>query len=130
MSAPVVPNAPAGPPSQSALAISLLSGVAASSSPVVPTAFPFIGSDAGGIYIQGGTVHRIPPYGPVLQIMQQITAHTEAASIRDTGIRSLAQAAALTGIMRNAAEALRALDPIRTPSSAPTRSQDQESAGT
>jgi hypothetical protein len=92
-----------------------------------PRQLPFqvgpIGSDVGGIYIQGGTVHRIPPYGPLMQIMQQITAHIEAASIRDTGVRSLTQATALTGIMRHAAEALRALDPIRTPSPAPTRSQ-------
>jgi hypothetical protein len=82
-----------------------------------------IGSDVGGIYIQGGTVHRIPPYGPVMQIMQQITAYTEGNFIGDTGIRSLAQATALTGIMRHAAEALGALDPIRTPSPAPTHSE-------
>jgi hypothetical protein len=82
-----------------------------------------IGSDAGGVYIQGGTVHRIPPYGPVMQMMQQITAHTQAGSISNIGIRSLAQATALTGIVGHAAEALRALDPIRTPSPAPTRSQ-------
>jgi hypothetical protein len=82
-----------------------------------------IGSDVGGIYIQGGTVHRLPPYGPVMQMMQQIAAHTDASSIRDTGLRSLAQATALTGIIRHAAEALRALDSIRTPSPAPTGSQ-------
>ena len=78
-----------------------------------------IGSDAGGIYIQGGVVRHIPPHSPLLQIMQQITAHNEAATIRDVGVRSLTQAAALAGIVRHSAEALRALDPIRAPSPAP-----------
>ena len=82
-----------------------------------------VGSDGGGIYIQGGTVHHIPPSGPIIQIMQQITDHTDAARINDTGIRSLAQATALTGIVRHAAQALRGLDPIRTPSPVPTRTQ-------
>jgi hypothetical protein len=82
-----------------------------------------IGSDAGGIYIEGGTVHRIPPSSPIIQIMRQITAHADAAFINDTGIRSLAQATALTGIARYAAQALRGLDPIRAPSPVPTRSQ-------
>jgi hypothetical protein len=98
-----------------------------------PHQWPFqvgpMGSDVGGIYIQGGTVHRIPPYGPLMQIMQQLTAHAEATSIRDTGIRSLTQATALTGIMHHAAEALRTLDPIRTPSPALTRSQMTSTTG-
>jgi hypothetical protein len=82
-----------------------------------------IGSDAGGIYIQGGKVHRIPPYGPIMQIMRQIMAHSEAGSIPDAGVRSLAQAGALAGVMRHAAEAIRNLDPIRTPAPALIRSQ-------
>jgi hypothetical protein len=77
-----------------------------------------IGSDAGGIFIQGAVIHRIPPYGPITQIVQQINAYSDAVSLRDTGVRSLAQATALTGIIRHASEALRALDPIRSP--APT----------
>ncbi len=84
-----------------------------------------IDSDGGGIYIQGGVIHRIPPYGPVTQIMQQIDAYTDAASIHDSGIRSLAQVTALAGIIRHASEALRALDPIRTPAPALTRSSTQ-----
>jgi hypothetical protein len=82
-------------------------------------------SGGGGIYIQDGVVHRIPPSGPVAQIMQQIVAHADATALRDTGIRTLTQAAALTGIMRHATEALRALDPIRTPAAAPIPSSDQ-----
>lgn len=85
-----------------------------------------IGSDAGGIYIQNGKVYRIPPYGPV---MQEVIAHNEASTIRDTGIRSLTQATALTGLMRHAANALRALDPIRTPAPAPTRSHTNAKDG-
>jgi hypothetical protein len=65
-----------------------------------------------------------------MQIMQQITAYTDAASIRDIGIRSLTQAVALTGIVRYTGEALRALDPIRTPSQAPTRSSDPDRSRT
>jgi hypothetical protein len=95
-----------------------------------PFELGLLGSDVGPIYIEGGTVHIGPPYGPVTQIMQQITAYTDAASIRDIGIRSLAQAAALTGIVRYTAEALRALDPIRTPSQAPTRSSDPDRSRT
>jgi hypothetical protein len=72
-------------------------------------------------YVQNGHVVRIPPQGPLMQIMQQVVAHTEASTIRDTGIRSLTQATALTGLMRHAAAALRALDPIRTPASAPSQ---------
>jgi hypothetical protein len=89
-----------------------------------------IESDAGGIYILGGKVHRLPPYGPVVQIMQQVTAHTEAVSIQDAGIRTLTQASALTSIIGHAAKALRALDPIRTPAPAPTRSQTQTKTAT
>jgi hypothetical protein len=74
-------------------------------------------------YVQNGHVVRIPPHGPLMQIMQQVVVHTEASTIRDTGIRSLIQATALTGLMRHAADALRALDPIRTP--APAVSQRQ-----
>jgi len=77
-----------------------------------------VGSDSGGIYIQGGTVHRIPPYTPVIQIMRQLTAYTAAASIRDIGMRSLSQADALSGIITHAASALRALDPDRSPAPA------------
>ncbi len=83
-----------------------------------PFEFGIIGSDAGGIYLQGGVLHRIPPYGPILQIMQQINAYSDTASLRDTGLRSVAQATALIGIIRQASEALHALDPIRSP--APT----------
>ena len=83
------------------------------------------GSDAGEIYILGGVVHRIPPYGPVTQIMQQITAYTEAASIGDTGLRSLAQVTALTGIIRHASEALHALDLLQAPAPALTESPGQ-----
>lgn len=79
-----------------------------------------LGSDGGGLYVQGETVHRIPPYGPIVEIMQQVAAHANAASIRDPAIRSLAQAAALQGIALQAANAIRALDPIRAPSPPPT----------
>jgi hypothetical protein len=77
--------------------------------------------DGVNFYVQNGHVVRIPPQGPLMQIMQQVVAHTEASTIRDTGIRSLTQATALTGLMRHAAAALRALDPIRTPASAPSQ---------
>jgi hypothetical protein len=86
-----------------------------------PFEIGIIGSDAGGIFIQGGVVHRIPPYGPILQIMQQINAYGDAASVRDKGVRSLAEAAALAGIVRHASAARRALDPIRSPAAAVTR---------
>jgi hypothetical protein len=82
-----------------------------------------IGSDAGGIYIEGGKVHHLPPYGPVMQIMEQVVAYTDAVSINDTGLRTVAQAAALNRAVRHAAEALRALDPIRTPAPAPNQAQ-------
>jgi hypothetical protein len=62
--------------------------------------------------------------------MQQITAYTEAVSIQDTGLRTLTQATALTSLMRHAATALQALDPIRTPGSAPTTSQIHTRSGT
>lgn len=82
--------------------------------------FGLVGSDGGGVYIEGGKIHRIPPYGPVMQLMRQITAHTDAGAIGDTALRTLAQASALTGIMRHASTALRGLNPIRTPGPAVT----------
>jgi hypothetical protein len=94
-----------------------------------PFEIGLVGSDAGGIYIQGGVVHRLPPYGPILQIMQRLNAYSDAASLRDTGVRSLAQATALTGIIRHASEALRALDPIRSPAPTLTHSPARD-AGT
>ncbi len=66
-------------------------------------------------FVHNGTVGRIPSTGPTPLLMQQIVAHSQAESIQDIGIRSLAQATALTGVMRHAADALRALDPIRSP---------------
>ncbi|QIG50576.1 hypothetical protein G5V57_24305 [Nordella sp. HKS 07] len=74
-------------------------------------------------YVQNGHVVRIPPHGPLMQIMQQVIAHTEASTIPDTGIRSLTQATALTSLMRHAADALRALDPIRSPAPKPHNPQ-------
>lgn len=74
-----------------------------------------IGSDAGGIYIQNGHVVRIPPNSPVLSLMEHVVAHIESESIRDTGLRLLARAAALTGLVREAAQAIRSLDPLRSP---------------
>ena len=65
------------------------------------------------------------PYSPLLQIMQQINAYSTATATRETGLRSLSQASALTGIIHQAAEALRALDPIRIPAPAFTRFSTQ-----
>jgi len=78
------------------------------------------GGDGAGLYLQGGKIYRIPPFGPIMQVMRQVIAHNEAVSIQDIGMRSLTQASALTGILRYASEALRALDPIRAPAPAVT----------
>lgn len=84
-----------------------------------------IGSDAGGIYIENGHVVRIPPNSPVMSFMQHIVAHTESESIRDTGLRTLARAAALTGLVREAAQAIRSLDPLRSPGTDPNRQESK-----
>ena len=76
-----------------------------------------IGSDAGGISTsRAGWFTGSRRTAPFTRIVQQINAYSDAVSIRDTGVRSLAQADALTCIIRHAAEALRAPDPVRTPS--------------
>lgn len=77
-----------------------------------------IGSDVGGIYVQHGHVVHIQPYGPLTLLMLHIAAHSEAESIQNVGMRSVARATALTGLIREAANALRALDPIRVPAPA------------
>jgi len=58
--------------------------------------------------------------------MGQVTAHAAAFAIRDSGIRSLTQAAALKELARVAGTALAALDPLRSPAVPPERQKTPE----
>jgi hypothetical protein len=80
-------------------------------------------------YVLDGNAARIPSSGPATLLMQQIAAHSEAATIQDIGIRSVAQAVALTSVIRHAADALRALDPLRSPGPGFTQAPNRHETG-
>jgi hypothetical protein len=87
--------------------------------PLPPHQRPFeigpILEDGLDYYVHKGQAVPIPQSGPLMQIMQQVVDHAQASTIEDIGIRSLTQAMTLTTLMRHAADALRELDPLRTP---------------
>lgn len=74
-----------------------------------------VASDGGGAIIIGGQVHPIPPWGPELQIVQQLINYGSVRNLGDVGLRLQVQQSALAAIGNVISVRANELQPLRSP---------------
>jgi hypothetical protein len=88
---------------------------------IVGELFGGVAVDGGGVLFVNGRPHPVDPWGPLVEVLGQVLAHSSADQIADPLARLGAKKSALARIVRIASDQLADLTDLETPP-APTRS--------
>jgi hypothetical protein len=94
----------------------------------IQIALEAFGSDAGGFYVIGGKLKKVPPWSPLYAMIEHIDQIQDSGSITARGGRRLVQADAFERIAQLAGEQLTRLQSFRSPAP-PEISQKARSGG-